>query len=643
MYVSGDNFRLTPEVSKVKLTFEGLTLYGTGVSEIGISGQSNRLSFVFSGNKITSPSKKFVGTYNTGEPFDFAWFVGDTSYYFALNNNVVAKAISKSSFNIQRFFVNTTGTVVSSDAKFYCDNIATNLTFDQNYYALSSLTGRLTNQSAYKFRIFDGKVFSYDSVATALSGSFSGDSTGNADFVFSYTDTNTSRFDNDISYLATLNTSIGQVSGIFNSNRVSGLDLVVSKLSTDIDDFNIQGLFDGSGISGNRFDFVPTPGTFLISYYATSTNLRGENQDKTVTIQLEPVSPTNSGTYNSLYVTGFSLASGGEYLSVPTIKVTGYYFVSGLDWPINTMLMSSGCSGNLTVTFSGVNNSGRNASGYLSMTRTLLSGTYGEGLVYYYLPQTFTMVSGGTGYLSQPKALLQTGAYANCYDVGAKYNTTYSIFRPFSGSGSIASQADYLTGLVLTRTGLVSGSGITGYIVTGIEFTNIGSGYTTGNLIPRVSFIRNVGDTLTANAVGSFTFKQTGQYFTTGHWSLQTGLSTFELTGMAGITGTGYLTELDNYFTVQINYSGLDNTQPIVSKLTVSMVGADTITHFISGIKSYDTSTGFLKKKNSLDLTIFNTGASLSFSLTQDDLDSYYSSDDYINTGATINVGDLDF
>jgi hypothetical protein len=72
------------------------------------------------------------------------------------------------------------------------------------------------------------------------------------------------------------------------------------------------------------------------------------------------------------------------------------------------------------------------------------------------------------------------------------------------------------------------------------------------------------------------------------------------------------------------------------------MVGGSTIVHNISGIKYHDTATGFLKKKNELGTTKYVAGSLLSFSLTQSDLDSYYSSSEYVNQG-TIDFGDLEF
>ena len=639
MYLSGNNFRLVPETFQIEMDFNSLSLYGSGVAELGISGQSNKLGFLFSGNKIIAPDRRFIGTYNTGEPFDFKCVFDTGSYYYGFNGGVTKRNNTKSNFTINRFFVNTTGLNFSSDIELYSQNIPVALSFDTGFYALNNLTGRITNQSSSKFRIFNSNLTPYD-IAPDLSGIITGDCSGLNTFTFSFSDTNTSRFDNGFQFYAQFDTSIGSIGGLFNTNRVSGLTLVVSDLSTNIGDFNIPILFDGSGISGNVFNYSSTPANYLISYGANSTDLNGDQQQKVFTVKLEPVSPVNSGTYISEYATGFHISSGGEYIYPPFLQVTGYYYVSDLNWALNTVLLSSGCSGNIPIIFSGVGNRGRNASGVLITNRTLLSGMYGEGLNYYYLPQSFQIVSGGTGYLVAPTALLQTGVFANCYDVGAKYNSTYLIYKPFSGMGVISPEASYLTGEVLVNTGLVSGGLYTGYTVTGIGFTNPGSGYNSG-LFPFCSFIRQTGDNLTANASGFFVLKSTGLYTFNSQWSIQTGLSNLDLISMSGLTGTGYLGLLDTSFSININYSGLDNTQPIVSKLTVTL-GSDSAISYISGTKTYDITTGFLKKKDILNLTTFASGQNLSFDLSQDELDNYFGDPEFLNDPFP-SIGDLSF
>jgi hypothetical protein len=646
MYVTGNNFRLTPEVSQMRLSFSDLALLGTGRSEIGVSGAGNILKFQFSGSRVISPDNKWVGSYNSGEPFDLDWIINSTGYQFSLGNSIIANRKAKTNFNIQRFFINTlSGAPITANAKIYCQDMAATIDFDTNFLALQNLTGRVSNSTAVNFRVFDSSMSFLGTNATLLSGLVTGDITGLTTRTFSLSDLNTSRFDSEVQFLLKLNTTIGPLSGQFTVNRLSGLDTVYSKLVTSVSGsgINIPVLFDGSGVSGNVFTYYNTPASYLVSYFASSTDLRGDGQDKIITVKLETSSPVESGAYRKDYVTGFSIVSGGEYINPPTLIATGYDFVSGLDWVLSSILLSSGCSGDLPVRFSGNNSNSSNASGVLKTTRVMLSGTYGEGLNTYYLPQSFSLVSGGTGYVTTPRGWLQTGIYSNCYDVGAKYNTTYSLYKPFSGSGLMASQADFLTGEVLCQATPVSGGAVSGYKVTGVRITNPGSGYLSGVYIPKVAFYRSSGDTLTANATGNFMMATTGFYSLTGNWSLETGLSSTNLVLMTGTSGIAYLTADQSYFTVKINQSGRDYTSPIVAKMTVALSGAESLIHLLTGSKRYDTSTGFLKKKNTLGLTTYSPNAELSFLLEESDIDAYYSSAAFMGNTPTIDIGDLDF
>lgn len=643
MYFTGSNFRLTPEVNQMKVSLGDLTVYGTGQSEFGLSGQGNILKFQFSGSKIISPSGKIVGTYNNGEAFNLDWILDTGIYQYRFNGDLIENRKSKPSFNIQKFFVNSTGSSVSADVKLYTVDIPCSISFPDRFLALSSLSGSLTNTSPFKFRVFDNSLNFFQTTSQLLSGKATGFATGTTSFPLLFTDANTSRFDSELQFGLTLQTAIGPIDGVFTTDRVSGLDTTVSKLVTDFGNTGLYVLFDGSGITGNKFVYINTPAQYLISYYAPSTNLRGEQKTKIINVKIESVLPTGvTGAYTSEYITGFTLVSGGEYVYPPSAKFSGYYYVSGLDTPLSRILLSSGCSGDLPVTFSGNSSRGVNASGVLKSTKVRLTGVYGEGNNNYYMPTSFQLVSGGTGYVFQPTAFIQTGVFSNCYDLGLKYGYNYSIYMPFTGLGVLAPQADYLTGEVLTNTGLVSGGLYTGYVVTGIRITNPGSGYNS-TYLPKMHFVRQVGDTLGANATGNFNLKATGFYNFTGNWSLYTGLSSSDLVIMTGTSGIINLDSGSNYVTAKISFSGIDNTQPVVAKFTASMVGANTLEHLITGAKRYDISTGFLKKKNRLELITLPVGTDLTFSLTESDLDAFYSGPEYMNSGDSIDIGDLDF
>jgi hypothetical protein len=640
MLFTGNNFRLTPEVTQMGFIFSGLSINGTGIAEIGFSGENNILKFTFNNRRIFSPSGKFIGSYNTGQQLTLKGFIDTNNYQYFIDNDLLANRVNKPNFHIQKFFINATGTSVSSEVQLTCADIPYSINIDSNFLALGRLSGSLTNNSNINFKVFDSAISYFRSNSNLLSGIITGTVSGNQALSFSLADLNTSRFDSEVAGQLTLLTTIGEINTPLITNRVSGLDIIVNTLSTSSDNTTLSVPFDGSGNIANTFTYTPTTNKQILNFFIDSINLHGQTQIKNAIIKFEPVYPLQGSGYRADYVTGFTLSSSGEYLYPPRAMFTGYYYVSGLDINPGSVILSSGCSGNLPVIFTGAGGNG--ASGIFINQKTLLNNIYDVGINTYYLPQSFSMLSGGTGYLGTPTAILQTGIYNNCYDVAAKYGTNLYVYTPFSGHGILVPAASYLTGVVLYKTGLVSGGAITGYILTGLEITNPGSGYNS-LYIPKISFLRQSGDTLTKNATGVFFMKTTGFYNFSGQWSIQTGVSNTGLAYMIGQSGTGYFNSFQNNLSTQVNYSGLDNTEAIVSKVTVTLPDGTSVYRLMSGIKSYDTSTGYLKKKNNLELTLFAPSADLSFSLTQNELDTYYSSNEFINNNFEILLGDLDF
>lgn len=641
MIFTGNNFRLTPKTNQLRFEISGLTVKGTGNSEIGFSGEGNVLKFGFVNSRILSPSGKFISTFNTGEPVFIKGLIDTGNYQYTINQNDISNRNTKPNFNIQKFFINCTGATITSDIKLFSNNISYSINVNENFTAINPLTGSIKNNSSIDFRIFDSFINYLQSNPNSVSGKVTGEIGNSSSYNFTLTDLNTSRFNNTVEFDLGLYSSIGTILTHLASNRVSGSNIVLNNIYCDSEGNELFVLFDGSGTPANQFKYIPNSQFHLLTYFVSSSNLHGEQKPKSVDIKLENFSHSEGQSYKSEYITGFSLTSSGEYLYIPIAKFTGYYYVSDLDWNLNSLLLSNGCSGNVPITFTGSGNLGRNASGNLLTTRVFLSDVYDVGINQYYLSTGFKMQNAGTGYLKTPKAILNTGIFSNCYDVANKYGFNYLIYTPFSGSGRIEPLASYLTGEILVKTGLVSGGLKTGYIVTGLEITNPGSGYNS-TYIPKISFERLTGDTLTGNASGIFSLKSTGIFQLTENWTLNTGISSYNTVLLTGLTGRINLDYNQNYFTIQVNYSGLDNTEPLICKTTTTF-GDKVITRFITGNKSYDTSTGFLKKKPILGFSKFLENAELSFFLTQDDLEKYYSSDEYLNNGEIFNLGDLDF
>jgi len=642
MIFTGNSYKLIPNVKNLSFGFNNINLQGTGVAEIGISG-SGIIKFRFANNRIYNESGLFIGVYDEGSNTNISGNLKTGNYSFYIDDDLIYSRSPRSRYNYSKLFINVTGATLNCDIFMNSNDVPVTVVVPPKFYTLSNLTGYIRNDSVDNpFYVYDVSLQSLQSNDPFFSGAFSGIVNSGTGINFILNDASVSRFDETLNFLLIFNTSLGQISGLQTTERLSGLESVTTTLINNDGDTLAYMLFDGSGVPINSFTYINNPVSKVLTYEIFSTDLMGRSKDSSVSVSFEAISPTGGGYYGANYVTGFSLVTSGEYLYPPTAIFTGYYSVTGLNYDLNSILLDSGCSGPIPVIFSGSNGYGAGASGNLSVTKLYLQDAYNAGVHYYYIPTQFTLVTGGTGYLSPSRAILLTGIYSNCKDVAESFGYDYLIYKPFVAYGHMDVSAGYLTGVVLTVTGLVNGGTQTGYLVTGLDITNLGFGYNI-NSFPKMSFSRRAGDSLTKNASGVLSIKQSGLYDFTSHWSLNTGASNTALSNMPIPSGLAMINSNANYFTVQVNYSGKDHTQPLVAKLTVSTSDGQSVYSLISGARSYSTETGFLKKKDILELIKISPASELTFLLSQDDLDRYYSSTAYLGNEFTIDLGDLDF
>ena len=365
-------------------------------------------------------------------------------------------------------------------------------------------------------------------------------------------------------------------------------------------------------------------------------NLTGEySTNQNALIKFESLNPTNGQYYASEYITGFSLVSGGQYQYIPNVIFNNYYYITGILQNFNSMLFSSGCSGNIPIIFS--NAGGHGASGNLLLQNVNLNNLYVVGNASYYIVTGLDMSVYGTSYTGISNGTILSGIYNNCYDVPAFYGSNLYSFTQTNIFGSNFPEASYLTGTVLIDTGLFSG--ITGYTITGLDITNIGHGYNYQK-IPTCNFIRQSGDFLISGATGNFLLKNSGIYNFNTVWSVNTGWTNGN---MAPLTSgfSGILNGVQRFFSITLQCSGLDNTSGVVGKLSVIPAYGTGLIQNITGTKYYNNSAYFLKKKlNNFELLIPPNGE-LSFLIGQSDLDSFYTN--YLISSEGIDIGSLDF
>lgn len=650
MNLTGNNLLILPEVNQLIYSLQNISVQtscintinflnhsGSGIFSYILSGRKifyqnpivtrnignymENQTVTISGNSLTNPSNTGYNyldhTVNGVQINDFLENLYSKVYSLQIN------VASGDSMNIDIFLNSTPINYFFDFPVAYGASGNFNATFntDTSFWVLGTNT---TFGSSYQ------SLFNLDP--------FIGPISANSPTILTLTDEDPSDIDYTINFQSYFNSNIGNFIIDNSINRTGNQEMVATQFTDLTENFVLSGEFDGIW-SNNAFTFSNTPEVISNNYLYIQTNALGSSlTGQNISIDFKPVSPLNGGNYQAQYITGFQLQGSGEYLTPPTVTFPTYYYVTGIAQSLSSMLFSSGCTGNLPITFT--SSTGANASGYLSLFSVVLQNIYQTGIVPYNIPIAFNLLNSGTGYFVPPTAILQTGIYNNCYDVPTYYNQNISIFNKFNTVGLTELEAAYLTGAVITTTGLVSGGQLTGFLVSGLDIYNIGYGYDNIYLKPTVTFIRQSGDTLTHNASGLLLNKLSGIYNFTGVWTVSTGWTTSNLYPISGISpDTGNITITQNYFTVSLSCSGLDNTSNVITELTLNSSDGTLLTEYFTGSQYYNSNPYFLKKKIDVAELISPSGSVLDFLTSQSDLQSFYSSSAFTSAS----LGDLNF
>jgi len=649
MNFTGTNSLYIPRVPQMTYLFKDIIVNSTGAYSFGgtqfaqaFSTGYNVTFFTLSGNRIIDPSGQFLATYNTGEAFSVSgWFDYNNNFKYISVGTILSRTAETTTgsgyMGVLRLTCPSNGSL-ACDIKLYSPNVSTSMVF-YDYNIDSSASGIIsTSTPTYA----NGGTFQfYQSYENLL--------TGNPLLAFLdpnypvpvfYVDNDSSFLDQVQNFDYHFNTSYADIINTFYVNRTGLHNSGVYQILNLTTDSGFSGLFDGAW-SGNKFAFSDIPASMAFNFQMMYADQAGNQFPIT---GLNSVSiPSLGTTMQANYITGFNLTSSGQYLYPPVIATTGYYYVTGLQQALNSMLFSSGCTGNIPVSFTNTTSYGAGASGQLQLIPVTFSGVYSAGLAQYNIVAAFITSSVGTGYTVAPRANVQTGAYgSNCYDVVKNAGFNYGFFLPFNTSGTMDVQAGYFTGVPLLLTGLVSGGQLTGYFVTGIDVYNIGTGYSS-TLLPLLTFVRT-GETGLAgqDAAGTLLLNSTSVN-STGDWSVSAGIA-----GQTMITGSFssgvYLPVGNSVMSIVLSCSGVDITQPITGYITASISGVSgaSLTAPFSFSKYFSTDPYALKKKLNPVIT-FQITDQLSFSITQSDLDTLYSGQGYTNNGWPFDPGDFDF
>jgi hypothetical protein len=613
MQFTGTSSVLLPQVSQFSFALTGLKVSNTGIVNFNFYDTGTGVFTIgLSGGLISTD--RTISTYNTVERNRISGYLQSGVLTYLINGVVGQQNVTFSKLN--KITVQAPSTVVACNLNVSANQINYSLSFPSSYKYFGSITGSLVSDTA--FPINSVQVFSFNSRQNLLTANYATGLSivsGTNSIVLNDVDNSFFEYQNDFD--VTMPAAFGDVGNEFSAYRSGIINQSVLSLSPSTGNTYAQtSLFDGSW-SGTTFTYSDNPLVYNLGFNYSNFAYNGVPNASTLTVAFYPLTPLNGSGYQAQYITGLTIATGGNYSSSPTAQFSQYYYVTGLQNSLQSFLFSSGCSG-IPVTFSGGSPTS-GASGSLVLKQVRLSGVYGAGVNTFKIISGYSGISSGLGYQSAPNFVLGTGG--GCYSLPDVSGTQTAQFRFASGLGAIYAQAAGLTGLVLT-----SGS-LSGYVVTGIQVTNIGFGYS-ASFPPNLTFQRVSGDVRTGNASGTFSYKTTGNYQFNNIWDVAVNLGT----GLNSLTEyTGYFSGSMNVFGngnlgLQIKCTNLDNTSAVSGLLVTRLtVGSQTITNqqVIYQTRTFDLYTGALLPFSSPQISVIPL-SDLNYILSQDPYDAAF-------------------
>lgn len=613
MQFTGTSSVLLPQVSQFSFALTGLKVSNTGIVNFNFYDTGNGVfTFGLSGGLIST--NKTISTYNTVDRSFISGYLQSGVLTYLINGVVGQQNVTFSKLN--KITVQAPSTIVACNLNVSANQINYSLSFPSSYKYFGSITGSLVSDTA--FPINSVQVFSFNSRQNLLTANYAtGLSIVSGTNSIVLNDVDNSFFEYQNTFDVTMPTTFGDVGNKFSAYRSGIINQSVLSLSPSTGNTYAQtSLFDGSW-SGTTFTYSDNPLVYNLGFNYSNFAYNGVPNASTLTVAFYPLTPQDGSGYQAQYITGLTITTGGNYSSPPKAQFSQYYYVTGLQNSLQSFLFSSGCSG-IPVTFSGGSPTS-GASGSLVLKQVRLSGVYGAGVNTFKIISGYSGISSGLGYQSAPNFILGTGG--GCYSLPDVSNTQTAQFRFASGLGAIYAQAAGLTGLVLT-----SGS-LSAYVVTGIQVTNIGFGYS-ASFPPNLTFQRVLGDVRAGNASGTFSYKTTGNYQFNNIWDVAVNLG----------TGLNSLTEYMGYFSgsmnvfgngnlgLQIKCTNLDNTSAVSGLLVTRLtVGSQTITNqqVIYQTRTFDLYTGALQPFSSPQISVIPL-SDLNYILSQDPYDAAF-------------------
>ena len=307
---TGTNERRLTKQKKYSFLLENCSVNNlTGSADFGFKDSSNEIKFNFNQGNIFDFDDRNCFSYVKDEKFSISGDISDTHYTYKINDRIVAQGQTKTNFNIEKFFINTTSCTVSADnLKIYADSLNYSITAPANvpkttaFDVSVSLTSSDPNECLYIF----GVTLDNDSSSHFTLGSFTNEITNSTSGTIALTHTGT-QATNQILYLK-LDTNVGEIKKEFSINFHNANVTTASNALTHV--ITIDQTLGSVSYKEYIYQYTSTVTEFDNVNY-TTTSL-----DNAVHVSLEYV----SGSIGALsIVNGVTITNGGSGYTAPEV------------------------------------------------------------------------------------------------------------------------------------------------------------------------------------------------------------------------------------------------------------------------------------------------------------------------------------
>ena len=307
----------------------------SGYCELGFSGLNpsaipkEKVSYIFDKSKLYDPESRLIYFYKNDQSINLSGSINPISYSYYIDGNLLCLNGKKQPFNLNKFYLNTSGCTVDADLKILGD--VPNYDISLNKFNVSGLlTGTINNNSLSQFKIYSGVVtaptgFSVNSINLDVL-------TGNIPsfIVIDTLNATKNQINDGTVYPITLNlyTNFGLISRIYNAtgNFIKDLQVILN-LNQGFDFDVINSISGINGIKNQEYN---------LNFYIKSGS--NNNLSKNLSLNLEYFGGKTGLFYQDIFSTGVQdvvltgLITGSGILSkIVSMPATGYDFLSNLE------------------------------------------------------------------------------------------------------------------------------------------------------------------------------------------------------------------------------------------------------------------------------------------------------------------------